>query len=229
MNRFSFHFRLAIPGEEKPVHELMTTVSQALQDESLYVCDTLDFVTQHISEHGFIVLAFARPLRSASPGTEDTSHFSLPLSAEPCGAVQDKSNEIDNSGLATLAGIMIIRFPGKDDDNLGRDAGIPPEEYDHVAHIESAAVLPEYRGYGLQGQMLRYAENILKSQSEKCISEMTMVKGQPLFRAIHYMFATVSPENPASWRTLELNGFHCLLEKEKYDGLLRRIYFKSLR
>ena len=81
---------------------------------------------------------------------------------------------------------------------------------DKVVHMESVAVLPEYRGYHLQEKMLRYAE--------ECIDK----------KQYSYLLATVSPDNPASYHSFEKCGYALVMTKEKYGGLLRRIYEKCI-
>lgn len=109
-----------------------------------------------------------------------------------------------------IVGCFFCGFPGMDEDNLGYDLGWPTEQLCKVAHMDSAVVSEKYRGRGLQGCMLQKAEERLK--------ELPFV----------YYLATVSPKNPASFRTLEKNGYRVLMTKEKYGGMLRRIYCKKV-
>ena len=39
--------------------------------------------------------------------------------------------------------------------------------------------------------------------------------------------ATVSPDNPASYQSFEKNGYKYMVTKEKYHGLVRKIYLKE--
>lgn len=109
-----------------------------------------------------------------------------------------------------MAGNFMVRYPMEAEDNLGRDIGLPKEELLRVAHMESAVVLPEYRGHHLQVQMLQYAERMIDTER------------------FSYLMATVSPDNPASYRSMEAGGYQLMLTKEKYDGLPRRIYLKKV-
>ena len=77
-------------------------------------------------------------------------------------------------------------------------------------HVESAVVASEYRGYALQGRMLQEAEHLIDRAKYS------------------YLMATVSPENPASYKTLEKLGYELVLTKEKYGGLMRRLYIKNM-
>lgn len=115
----------------------------------------------------------------------------------------NKDNEIVAS--------FIIRYPHRSEDNLGRDIHFTEEQLDFVAHMESVVVLPKYRGRHLQEKMLRYAEELIDTNR------------------YHYLLATVSPDNPASYLSFERNGYSHIITKEKYGGLQRRIYLKEIR
>ena len=109
-----------------------------------------------------------------------------------------------------IAGCMLIRFPGSDSDNLGLDIGLDNSELNRVAHIESVAVLPEYRGLGLQRRMLEFTEVIIDRDR------------------YDILLATVSPDNPSSFISMERSGYTHVLTKKKYGGCDRRIYIKRL-
>lgn len=108
------------------------------------------------------------------------------------------------------AGIFLFQYPEKGPENLGRDIGLPETEWEKVVHLDSAAVLPEHRGQNLQYRMLR--------QGEEWIDKSRY----------HHFLATVSPDNPASYRSLEKAGYSLMLTKEKYGGKMRRIYYKEI-
>ncbi len=110
----------------------------------------------------------------------------------------------------SIVGSFILYFPHMNEDNLGRDIGLTGDELHRVAHMESAVVAEEHRGRGIQLEMLRYAEERIDRSRYK------------------YCLATVSPDNPASFRSLEKNGYRHVTTKEKYNGLVRRIYQKDL-
>lgn len=165
-------FRVAVDGDATLIHGLMEEVYNRLEDKSIYVCDDLDYVKEHISNQGFVVVA--------------------------C----NKDEEI--------VGSFIVRYPYQDEDNLEKDIDLPNNKLDEVVHMESSVVLPEYRGNGLQSKLLLYAERLIDKTK------------------YHYFMATVSPENPASYKNLEKNKYKLVLTKEKYGGLIRRIYLKEV-
>lgn len=130
-----------------------------------------------------------------------------------------------------LAAFLIVRHPGEAEDNLGREllnisaesvhmcatenlsvtTKATMQEFLHrVAHMESAAVHPNYRGKGLQGKLLQRAEEIEAS------------------RGTRFLMATVHPDNVYSLRNLEIAGYKCILETEKYGGLRRKVLCKEL-
>lgn len=135
-----------------------------------------------------------------------------------CDGLEYVNTHISGEGFAVKAcnydgkivGSFIFRYPGMQDDNLGRDIGLEEGELPKVVHMESAVVLPEYRGRGIQYKMLKYAEELIDKNQYK------------------YFMATVSPNNPASYKSFEKNGYEIKLTKEKYDGLTRRIYLKKV-
>ena len=105
---------------------------------------------------------------------------------------------------------LIIRYPMSAEDNLGRDIGINNAELLRVVHMESAVVLPSYRGMGLQRKLLLFAESLIDKNKYQ------------------HLLATVSPDNPASYRSFEKCGYTHVMTKGKYGGLQRRIYQKEL-
>lgn len=111
-----------------------------------------------------------------------------------------------------IAGFLIVRHPMLAEDNLGRYL----EEYSEnillkVAHMESAAVLPDFRGWKIQRKLLARAEEIERE------------------RGTQYLMATVHPDNVYSVRNLEQAGFECILETEKYSGLRRKVMSKKIK
>lgn len=110
-----------------------------------------------------------------------------------------------------IAGFLIVRHPALAEDNLGRYLPEWTEEMlKEVAHMESAAVLPKFRGQKIQKKLLQAAEKLERERGTK------------------YLMGTVHPENSYSADNLEQMGYECLLETEKYGGLRRKIVCKKL-
>lgn len=110
----------------------------------------------------------------------------------------------------SLAGIFLVAFPGRKEENLGRDIGILEKELDKVAHMESIAILTKYRGNGLQYRMMQTAEKELRNLGYR------------------YCMCTVHPENIYSRQNIIRQGYEVVLTKEKYGGYLRDILLKNL-
>ena len=110
----------------------------------------------------------------------------------------------------TLIAYAVLIFPGFDNENLGYDLLLEKNELLKVAHLDSVAVHPGYRGNKLQ--------YILFSLLEK----ISIQKGYK------HLYSTVSPSNKYSLNNLLKLGLEIKLEKMKYDGKNRLILYKSL-
>ena len=104
------------------------------------------------------------------------------------------------------AGTLLVRLPGLKEDNLGRDLMLGEDKLMNVAHMESAAVLPEFRGNGIQKKLLIYGKDYLAGY----------------FPTVKYITATVAPLNIPSLKSFKAAGFKEMLTKEKYNGHIDR-------
>ena len=109
-----------------------------------------------------------------------------------------------------LAGVFIFCYPLDSEENLGIDIGLSVDELPSVVHMDTVMVPKEARGHGLQSRMLKAGEEMVDKDR------------------FHYFLATVSPDNPASIRSMEKNGYAPVITKKKYGGLMRRIYMKRV-
>ena len=91
---------------------------------------------------------------------------------------------------------------------MGHYLHLPPGELEKVAYMDSAAVLPQYRGRGLQRSMIEFAE-----RSER-------------LTGYRYLMATVSPDNPYSLRNLRQLDYDIVCRCEKYGGKERYVVAK---
>ena len=108
------------------------------------------------------------------------------------------------------AAVFTVDIPGNSSENLGREIGLQEDQFSLVAHMDTAAVLPEYRGNHLQVLLMQTAEQELKE------------------RGYRYLMCTVHPENPYSLHNVLRQGYQVVAEKEKYGGLRRNILLKQL-
>ena len=110
----------------------------------------------------------------------------------------------------TVAGIFIVSLPGMREENLGRDIELAKEELGKVAHMESVAILPSYRGNGLQYALMQQGESDLRKMGYR------------------YLMCTVHPDNSYSRNNVIRQGYEAVLTKEKYGGYIRDILLKKL-
>lgn len=108
----------------------------------------------------------------------------------------------------TPAAFLIVYYPGKEKDNLGKDLGLARGDLSKVAHMEMVAVLNRYRGMGLQTALMEEAEMIIPYSYK-------------------YLMATVHPDNMYSLSNLEALDYECIVTKQKYHGLIRNVMLKE--
>ena len=98
-----------------------------------------------------------------------------------------------------------------EEENLGHDIGLSPEELEQVAHLEIAMADPEFRGFGMHSRMCQL-----------CCEELAQ-DGRT-----HFILSTVHPDNLPSKRALESAGLVTMVVKEKYGGKLRCIMLRRV-
>lgn len=109
-----------------------------------------------------------------------------------------------------IAGIFMVTFPGDSKENLGNDIGFSREQRLLSAHMDSAAVLPQYRGHHLQYRLMQEAEKDLRALG---------------FR---YLLCTIHPDNRYSKNNALRQGYCVMKTTEKYGGYLRDVLMKEL-
>lgn len=109
-----------------------------------------------------------------------------------------------------IAGIFITAFPGLSADNLGYDLDFSREQLLLTAHMDSAAVLPEYQGNRLQYRLMQEAEHDLRAMGYR------------------YLLCTIHPYNRFSQANAIRQGYKVVKTTEKYGGYLRNILMKTL-
>ena len=84
------------------------------------------------------------------------------------------------------------------------------QELSLVAHMDSVAILPEYRGYKLQYRLMQTAEGDLRE------------------KGFRYLLCTVHPDNRYSRDNIVSQGYKSVAVKEKYGGYMREIFLKRI-
>ncbi len=115
---------------------------------------------------------------------------------------------VDEEGKA--GAMFFVILPGTHPDNLGYDLGMEEEKLKLCAMMDTAAVLPEFRGHYLQYKMMQHAEGDLRQMGYR------------------YLLCTVHPENVFSRSNVMKQGYQKMLTKEKYGGFLRDIWMKNI-
>lgn len=167
-------------------------IERAVHEDYQIITDVIQSVWQQIERKDWFVA--------------DDSEYTCRILKEGNG-IGYKAFEKDSGA---LAGVFIAALPGEREENLGRDMGLSEEELGKVAHMESVAIFPEYRGNGLQYTLMKTAEEELRRLG------------------CRYLMCTVHPENRFSRDNMIRQGYQVVLTKEKYGGYLRDILLKEL-
>ena len=109
-----------------------------------------------------------------------------------------------------IAGFLTVRYPWKNEDNLGDYIGLSEEEKMFVAHMESAAVLPEYRGLRIQNQLMAKGYELLKETEYK------------------YVMGTAHPDNVFSVNNFHKLGYEIVADVQKYGGFRRYVFSQTI-
>lgn len=117
------------------------------------------------------------------------------------------ARETDTNG---LAGIFMVTFPALSEENLGRDLGFTDADLLQTAHMDTAVILPAYRGHHLQQKLMQAAEEDLK---------------QAGFR---HLLCTIHPDNCYSLQNAASQGYRIAKSTTKYGNLPRSILHKTL-
>ena len=108
----------------------------------------------------------------------------------------------------TLCGYAVITpAKGREGHSYARVLG---QDAENTFDFHDVMVAPEYRRRGMHGRFLALFSHVARSLGGRAI------------------YATVDPENGASWRNFEREGYRCVCTQPAYDGRLRRYYRKEL-
>ncbi|UVI29323.1 GNAT family N-acetyltransferase [Paenibacillus spongiae] len=131
---------------------------------------------------------------------EDYFHTYVLENGEIYGAYRDRK----------LSAYTFLTYPKLSESNLGREFGVPEEELSQVAFLEGTVVHESVRGLGLQRYFHRLREQ--RAMENGC----------------RYLYSTVHPNNHASIRNLESEGFTHQFTRPMYGGKPRHCYVKHL-
>ncbi|MFJ7776958.1 GNAT family N-acetyltransferase [Streptomyces yangpuensis] len=153
-----------------------------------------------------LILGLQERVRSALP---DPSVFqtSTPEFIAYCLADGGRCYRVVHDGEPVA--YRMVYFPRDRAFNLAKDTSLPPAEYDAVAHWDTVAVLPEWRGHGLARLM-----------NVRALGDLTDT-------GIRHVLATSSPDNPHGVRTLMEAGFRPVGLVEKFGGKLRFLLYRT--
>ena len=127
---------------------------------------------------------------------------------------------VDEEGKA--GAMFFVILPGTHPDNLGYDLGMEEEKLKLCAMMDTAAVLPEFRGHYLQYKMMQHAEGDLRQMGYR------------------YLLCTVHPENVLMSKTYTCNGIYTTkynqqikchetgVSEDAYEGKIWRILKRYL-
>lgn len=175
----TFTFRRAEASDVDAVFSLMQSVKAGMEHQEWYITDSKEYIEAHLEKQGIVIIA------------------------------ESRKGELAGYFMVDFPSIRLMNSEDLQNDNLGKDLLFDEENLRLVAHMDSAAVNPKYRGYHLQSQMLREAERELADYPQK-----------------HYL-CTVHPDNQASLTTMLRGGYMIVKTKEKYGGLSRHVLYKK--
>lgn len=173
----------AVPDDVDTLDNIMRTVKDQMEHTEWFIADDRAYIEAHIGHE--------------------------PISETDCGFILKAVTMVEEK--ETIAGFLMVAFPGIGEKNLGHHLQMPKEKLEKVAHMDSALVLPTFRGNRLQYRMIQTAEQILQEQT-----------------AYRICMATVHPQNRYSLQNALQNGYEIKAEALKYGGYPRYILLKSL-
>ncbi|MCD8075730.1 MAG: GNAT family N-acetyltransferase [Lachnospiraceae bacterium] len=200
-----FRIEKAALSDAEAIAAVIQTCYDTLEQKEWYVPDDADYIRdllappQTYDETG-------NPVPQASVFPVPPQAYDKMLPGKGLHGIAYKAISMDNG---ELAGVFTVAFPGDGPKSMGYDIGFCPEQCRRLAHMDSAAVLPKFRGFQLQYRLMAAAEEELRSMG---------------FR---YLAATVHPDNRASKGTMLRLGYQVMATKIKYNGALRHIMLKA--
>ncbi|MEG6523052.1 hypothetical protein [Desulfotomaculum sp. 1211_IL3151] len=110
-----------------------------------------------------------------------------------------------------LVAFCALCFPGRSEDNLGREYGLPEAELSKVTHLEITLIAPDYRGNDLQRRMFKHLGQLAQSLGRW-----------------RYLYSTIAPANYPSLKAVMKQGLLIVDLKQKYNHYWRYILFQNM-
>lgn len=190
-------------GSQEDVKDIVYVMEEAVRSmerPEWFVSDDETFIREHIEKKGFIMVA-ERQIGEEGPEAEAAPLVPL-ASFAPFTPFTPFTPRI--------GAFLIVKFPGLSEKNLGRTLDMSEEELLKAAHMESSAVLPSWRGMGLQKRLMEAAEKELLGGPHTLL------------------MATVHPENRFSLENFLREGYEVKATVRRYGGLLRHVLLKDV-
>lgn len=132
-----YYIRRAVPGEEQLVREMVIRVKKEMPAEQQiwFSIDNLDEELRDFRQEKVLCYVAMERLESANGNGEE-----LPV----------------NNRKDIPAGLFFLEIPGLSEHNLGHHVNFSEEELKKVVHMDTAVVLPEHRGHGLQSRLMEF-------------------------------------------------------------------------
>lgn len=194
-----FTIRRAGMEDLDSVMHLMNEIKAGMEHPEWYVTDQRPWVERHLEQEGFILVA-------ERDAEELAGFFIVDFPAKRSCKAEPQNTGTTAGAAGTGSGAVPNDAPGE---NLGIEIRLNEQELNLVAHMDSAAVSPKYRGYHLQSILLEAVERELEDRPEQ------------------YFLCTVHPDNHASLHTMQRHGYVIVATKEKYGGLRRHVLYKK--
>ena len=178
-------FRLvrAVPEDAPVLSHIMDVVASGMENPEWFMKDDLEYITGHIGH--------------------------IPLQKEDAGFIIKAV--VASADKEEVAGFFMVAFPGNIEKNLGHHIGLSEAELLQVAHMDSVVILPEFRGHGLQYQLIKEAERVITNET-----------------GYHILMATVHPDNKYSLKNVLAHEYEVVAEALKYGGFRRYIVKKEI-
>lgn len=178
------------------IYSVMARVHESLSNKDTYVISPKKRIAEKLKTGMFALVACDQPKVSVLAESEDGTPIRI---------------KNDAPDLTKIVGFATFEHPDDPSNNYGYDIGLSEHEVSQVLMVDSMAVLPEFRGQGLQRRFLAVGE------------EIGVQRGYRIF------IATVDPRNSYSLLNFVRSGYKRVKIVSAYGGKPREILVKRFR